>query len=217
MGSDSFATLSVPPRLRVRGCFREHGTGRWNERKVGGVEWADRMSPTPTVRHPSLESDSMTSRRILALAGLMLTGSMISTLPALAQQGAPPPAADRRGPPPDGRRGPPTVDARVQRMTADLGLSAEQATRVRTLLTAERREADSLLADRARRQDAERAAMMTMRTGTEKSLSAILTSDQRLKHDAMRARGGEGRGGRDGRGPGRGGNGRRHGGDRNRR
>jgi hypothetical protein len=159
----------------------------------------------------------MTSRRILALAGLMLTGSMIATLPAFAQQGPPPQAADRRGPPPDGRRGPPTVDARVQRMTADLGLSAEQATKVRALLTAERRQADSLLADRARRQDAERAAMMSMRTSTEKSLSGILTSDQRLKHDAMRARGGEGRGGRDGRGPGRGGKGRRHGGDRNRR
>ena len=75
-------------------------------------------------------------------------------------------------------------------MTADLGLSAEQAAKVRTLLTAERRQADSLLADRARRQDAERAAMMSMRTSTEKSLSGILTSDQRLKHDAMRARGG---------------------------
>lgn len=148
----------------------------------------------------------MTSRSMLALAGLMLAGTCGSAIPALAQQGPPPQVADRRGPPVGPRRGPPTVDARVERMTADLGLSAEQATRVRAVLTAERRQADSILAQRARQRDAERDGMLAVRTGTEKSLTGILTIDQRTKHDAMRARGGpEGRGGRDGRRPGRGG------------
>jgi GH35 family endo-1,4-beta-xylanase len=79
-------------------------------------------------------------------------------------------------------------------MTAELGLSAEQAAKVRTALTAQQRTADSVMARRAAAQDAERAAMLAMHTNTEKALAGILTPDQKLKHDAMRAR----QGGRDG-------------------
>ncbi|MES3034794.1 MAG: hypothetical protein V4813_12420 [Gemmatimonadota bacterium] len=139
----------------------------------------------------------MTSRRFLATSGLLLAATFVTALPAMAQQGPPPAGAPTRGPGGDARRGPPTVDARVQRLTTELGLSPEQATKVRAALTAERRQADSILAARANRQDAERAAMMAVRTSTEKSVSAVLTAEQRTKHDAMRARGG-----RDGRGPG---------------
>ena len=139
----------------------------------------------------------MTSRLTHGLIGLLLVGTCASAIPALAQQRPPAYGADRRGPP--------SVDGRVQRMTTDLGLSVEQATRVRSLLTAERRQADSVLAQRARQQDAGREAMMAVRSGTEKSLAAIFTPEQRTRHDAMRARGGpEGRGGRDSRGSGRG-------------
>ena len=147
----------------------------------------------------------MTSRRTRGLVGLLLAGTCASAIPALAQQRPPAYGADHRGPSHTDRRGPPSVDGRVQRMTTDLGLSVEQATKVRTLLTAERRQADSVLAQRARQQDAGREAMMAVHSGTEKSLAAIFTPEQRTRHDAMRARGGpEGRGGRDGRGLGRG-------------
>jgi hypothetical protein len=110
------------------------------------------------------------------------------------------------------------VDERVQRMSSDLSLSADQATKVRTLLTAERRQADSILAKRAQSHDTERAAMMAVHTNTEKSLAGILTAEQRTQHDAMRARGGrEGRGAHGGRGPGRGDDRGRQGRDRDRR
>ena len=140
----------------------------------------------------------MTSRRFLATTGLFLATTLITAVPAFAQPGPPPAGAERRGAGPEGRRGPPSVDGRVQRMTTELGLSPDQATKVRAALTAERRQADSILAARANRQDAERTAMMTVRSSTEKSVSSVLTAEQRTKHDAMRARGG-----RDGRGPGR--------------
>ena len=150
----------------------------------------------------------MTSRRFLATTGLFLATTLIIPAPAFAQPGPPPAGAERRGAGPDGRRGPPSVDERVQRMTAELALSPDQATKVRAALTAERRQADSILAARVNQQDAERAAMLAVRTNTQKSVSSVLTAEQRTKHDAMRARGG-----RDGRGPGRGGDHRRPGGD----
>ncbi len=153
----------------------------------------------------------MTSRRFLTSTGLLLAATLITAVPAFAQPGPPPAGAERRGPAagPDGRRGPPSVDERVQRMTADLGLSPDQATKVRAALTAERRQADSIMAARANRQDAERAAMMAVRTNTEKSVTSVLTAEQRTRHDAMRAR----RGRDDDRGPGRRGGARHHDGD----
>lgn len=146
----------------------------------------------------------MSHTRTILAACALLSAAMTFGAPASAQPGGPPPAGDRRGPgagPPAERRGPPSVDERVARMTADLGLSAEQATKVRAALTAEQRGMDSVLAWRANAQDTERAAVMAMRTNTEKAIGAVLTPDQKLKHDAMRARRGgpgeEGRGGRD--------------------
>jgi Spy/CpxP family protein refolding chaperone len=139
---------------------------------------------------------SLTSRRLLLTAGAMLAASFVSVAPAAAQQGPPPAGAGRQGAQAGPmRRGPMSVDDRVQRMTTQLGLTPDQATKVRAALVAEQRQADSILAARARARDAERSAMLAMRTGTEKSLSAILTPEQRTKHDAMRARGGRGGGG----------------------
>ena len=59
---------------------------------------------------------------------------------------------------------------------------------------------DTILARRTAARDAEHAAMVAMRTNMQKNVAAILTPEQRLKHDAMRARmeGGRGRGMRGG-------------------
>ncbi len=149
----------------------------------------------------------MTNRTTLAAAFALMAAALVQTAPVQAQQGTtpPPPAAGQRGPGP-ARRGPPSVDERVQRMTTELGLSAEQANNVKAVLTSEQRGMDSVLARRTAARDAERAAMETRRTANEKALSAVLTPDQKLKHDAMRARmeRGGGRGGRRDAGPGRG-------------
>jgi hypothetical protein len=122
---------------------------------------------------------------ILGAAALLLNSA-----PLAAQQTAPaqPPSGATRPTNPPPRRGPATIDDRVARMTADLGLSADQAGKVRTMLTAQQRTQDSILARRAAVQDAERAAMIAMQTNGEKTLAGILTPDQKLKHDAMRAR-----------------------------
>lgn len=134
----------------------------------------------------------MTHRRFLLTACAALLGAaLVQSAPLFAQQSATPPAppADRRtavaG---TARRGPATIDEHVARMTTELGLNSDQAGKVRTLITTQQRTQDSVLARRVAAQDAERAAMHAMQTNGEKALAGILTADQKLKHDAMRAR-----------------------------
>ena len=152
---------------------------------------------------------SASSRSLRAAAAAIVLGFSLAA-PLTAQQGGPPPAGARPGAGQGPRQGQGpgrmSVDARVQRMTAELGLSTEQATRLRAAFTAEQRTADSIFARRAAAMDAERTAMTAMHSNTQKAVSGILTADQKLKHDAMRGRmamrggpdGGMRRGGRDG-------------------
>ncbi len=135
----------------------------------------------------------MSHRSTLLLACAALGATILQAAPVLAQSTTPPPAAERRGPGPD-RRGPPSVDERVARMTTDLGLTADQASKVRAALTAEQRGMDSTLARRTAANDAERTAMLGTHSNTQKALTGILTPDQKLRHDAMRARQGGPRG-----------------------
>ena len=135
----------------------------------------------------------MSHRRTILIACAALGAALVHSAPVQAQQATPPAAAERRGPGPD-RRGPPSIDERLARMTTDLGLSADQAAKVRTVLTSAQRGMDSVLARRTAARDAERAAMLATQTSTQRALTGILTSDQKLRHDAMRARQGGPRG-----------------------
>ncbi len=138
----------------------------------------------------------MSHRRTLLMACATLSAALIHSAPVQAQQTTPPAAAERRAPGPD-RRGPPSVDERVARMTTELGLTTDQATKVRAVLTTEQRGMDSVLARRTAARDAEQAAMLATQTSTQKALAGILTPDQKLRHDAMRARHGGPHGMRD--------------------
>ncbi len=129
----------------------------------------------------------MSHRRTLLIACAALGAALVHSAPGQAQQATPPAAAERRGAGPD-HRGPPSIDERLARMTTDLGLTADQAAKVRTVLTSAQRGMDSVLARRTNAHDAERAAMLATQTTTQKALTGILTSDQKLRHDAMRAR-----------------------------
>lgn len=140
----------------------------------------------------------MTStNRLLRTAATAVAMGVLFATPMLAQQTAPtPPLSERRmmtvpdraGPPMGARRGPPTVDDRVQRMTAELGLNADQANRLRATFLAEQRTTDSILARRAAAMDAERAAMQAMHANTQKAITGVLTADQKIRFEAMRAR-----------------------------
>lgn len=145
----------------------------------------------------------MSHRSTLLIACAALGAALIDTAPLQAQQTTTPPATDRRsaGSGPERRGGPPGVDERVGRLTTELGLTAEQATRVRAILTAQQRGMDSVFARRTAAHDAERASLLATHTNTQKAMAAILTPDQRVRHDALRARQGGPRSGMRHRGP----------------
>lgn len=148
----------------------------------------------------------MTRTHTLTFASALMAVALVSASPAAAQGGTPPATGDRAGPPPGGmgRRGPmfamrrnaPSVDERVQRLSGELNLTAEQTARVKALMTAERRSADSLRAVRAVQMEAEHKAMQARHDANEKALLAILTPEQKTKREALmqQHRGPDGRG-----------------------
>lgn len=141
----------------------------------------------------------MTRTHTLTLASALMAVTLVSASVASAQGGiptAPPASGERAGPPRDGRmgrRGPmfamrhdmPSVDERVARISGELNLNAEQTARVKALMTAEQRSADSLRAVHAVQMEAERKAMEARHDANEKALLAILTPEQKTKREAL--------------------------------
>ena len=144
----------------------------------------------------------MTRTRTLTIAGALMAVALVTAAPAAqAQQGGPPPGGMGRRPPMmDRRGGPPPIDEMLRRMTSELSLTPDQANKLKAVLTQERHVADSLHAVHAVQREAERTAAEARRANHEKAVLAILTPEQRTKHEAlMKER--RGRGGPDGRRP----------------
>ena len=146
------------------------------------------LPPAPLL----LPDTDMTRTKKLTIASAILAAAIAATAPLQAQQAAPsqgaPPPADMRhhgGMGMMGHGGPASVDDRVQRLSGELNLTADQTARVKALLTAEQRSADSTRAVRAVQMEAERKAMETRRAEHEKALLAILTPEQRTKREAL--------------------------------
>ena len=132
----------------------------------------------------------MTRMKTLSLASAVLAATLAAA-PLTAQQttapqsGMPAGGMGHHGPMMGGHMSPRSVDERVQRMSGELSLTPEQAARVKALLTAEQRSADSLLAVRAVQMAAERKAMDARHAEHEKAILAILTPEQKTKHEAL--------------------------------
>ena len=128
----------------------------------------------------------MTRKNTLTLASAMMAVALVAAVPMQAQQGGPPPGPmGHRGGMMAGHWNPPSVDERVQRMSGELNLTPEQSAKLKTLMTAEQRSMDSTRAVRAVQFEAERKAMEARRAEHEKALLAILTPEQRAKHEAL--------------------------------
>ena len=132
----------------------------------------------------------MTRTKTLTLASAVLAAAFAIT-PLQAQQGAPqqggmtPGHMGHHGPFMAGRGNPPSVDERVQRMSGELNLTPEQTNKVKALMTAEQRSADSLHAVHAVQMEAEHKAMDARHAEHEKALLAILTPEQKTKREAL--------------------------------
>ena len=132
----------------------------------------------------------MTRMKTLSLASAVLAAALAAA-PLTAQQttapqsGPPAGGMGHHGPMMGRHMSPPSVDERVQRMSGELSLTPDQAARVKALLTAEQRSADSLHAVRAVQMEAERKGMEARHAEHEKAILAILTPEQKTKHEAL--------------------------------
>lgn len=127
------------------------------------------------------------SKGALALAlGMAMSGlALAQDTPASGgQQGPPPQQQDgARGGPGGGRRGMPSPEERLKRMTADLNLSADQQTKIKGFMDAEKTKMDALRDDTSVEGDAKREKAMQIRKDTQASIRGVLTADQQTKFD----------------------------------
>jgi protein CpxP len=133
---------------------------------------------------------------LLRVAILAIGATALSTLPAMAQDPAPPPPQDQAGPRqggPGGMRG-----NQVEFLTKKLNLTPDQVTQVKAI------DEDAMKQSKAVREDAsiagpdKRAKMMDIHKASQDKIRALLTDDQKTKFDALQTQMRERRGNRGG-------------------
>jgi len=128
--------------------------------------------------------------RFLSLA----LGSMLAlgiTGAAFAQDAPPPPPPDQNqpGPPPGGGRGMRMDPNRqLERLTQELNLTSDQQEKIKPLLVERQQKMQALMQDQSLSQDDRRAQMRTIMEGSNNSIKALLTDDQKPKFDALQQR-----------------------------
>jgi protein CpxP len=127
----------------------------------------------------------------MRMAAVLLC-SVALALPALAQSGTAGsgPPNQTQGPPPGGgqggRRGG-GVEERLERMTRDLGLTPEQAAKIKPIMEDSRRQMMALRESGGAPDDL-RPKMMAIQQSESTQIKSVLTDDQKPKFDAMEAR-----------------------------
>ena len=126
----------------------------------------------------------------LTLGGILALGI---TGAALAQDSPPPPPnssqdQNQAGPPAEGRGGrgmrmDPT--RQLERLTRELSLTSDQQDKIKPLLLERQQKMQTLMQDQSLSQEDRRAQMRTIMEGTNNSIKANLTDDQKQKFEAM--------------------------------
>jgi len=123
---------------------------------------------------------------LAAVLALGVTGA------AMAQDTPPPPQDQgQQG------RGPMRMDPdrQLERMTKELGLTADQQAQIKPLLVDRQQKMQALFQNQSLAQEDRRTQMRTITEGTNNSIKAILNDDQKQKFAAMQERNRRGGGG----------------------
>lgn len=143
-----------------------------------------RLSPHP----------SSAMKKPLALVAL-LAGALVLALPLPAQSETKRPREGGKG----GGRGP-----SVEMLTEQLGLTKDQAAKLKPVFEAQRAKFEALRDDQSLSPQERRSRMRSIREEGDAAISAVLTPEQKKKWDEFRASRGRGGPGGERRGPGEG-------------
>ncbi len=129
----------------------------------------------------------------LALSGLLALGV---TAVASAQDTPPPPPDQTQAGPPQGGRGMRMdPDQQLAHLTSALSLTTDQQSQIKPLLVDRQQKMQALMQNESLSQEDRRAQARTISQGTNNSIKAVLTDEQKQKFDTMQAnmrRGGQG-------------------------
>ncbi len=119
----------------------------------------------------------------LALGGLIALGGANA---AFAQDTPPPPPMqDQAGPPHGGRGMRMDPDQQLAHLTSALNLTTDQQSQIKPLLVDRQQKMQALMQNESLSQEDRRAQMRTISQGTNNSIKAILTDEQKQKFDTM--------------------------------
>ena len=90
--------------------------------------------------------------------------------------------------------GPMSPDQRLQRMTQQLNLTADQQTKIKPILEQEQQQMQTLHGDTSMSQPDRMSKMQELRQGTNNQIKSVLTADQQQKFVQMQDRHGPGMG-----------------------
>lgn len=125
----------------------------------------------------------------LALGGLL---AFCASTAAFAQDNPPPPSdQNQAGAPPQGPGGRGMrmdPDRQLAHLTQALSLTTDQQTQIKPLLVERQQKMQALMQDQSVSQEDRRAQMRSISEGTNNSIKALLTEDQKQKFAAMQER-----------------------------
>ena len=123
-------------------------------------------------------------KRAIQFLILTLTLALLS-FPVIAQQTS---SSDQMAEGQGRHHGMPSVDERVQHMTKALNLSADQQTKVKSILESQRDQMMSLKQNTSMSQDDRRAKFQQIHQDTQQKIRDVLNDNQKAKFDQMAER-----------------------------
>jgi protein CpxP len=119
----------------------------------------------------------------MALAGLLTFG-----VTGAVAQDIPPPPQDQSQAGPGGRGMRMDPNRQLERLTRELNLTSDQQTQIKPLLVERQQKMQALFQNQSLAPEDRRTQMHTIAEGTNNSIKALLTDDQKQKFDAMQQR-----------------------------
>jgi Spy/CpxP family protein refolding chaperone len=123
---------------------------------------------------------------LLAASALLAVQVRAEDAPGTPPPGGPPSGGEHKKAGEKGKM--PSPSDRVEKMKENLGLSDEQATQIKEILTSETKDLEALKKDESVPMEQKKEKAAAIREGNKAKIDALLTPEQKAKADAARAK-----------------------------